>query len=470
MKNTNTKKYITISIISFFAVILITFFSFTAYRFSSFSKITEAIPLSVEEQNSLQSFLQTNYSEEFSILKPLPYNVSNANVDIGAESAILIDTKTGNIIYEKNADEVIPPASMTKLFAMYVVEEEVRKGNLSYDQIIPLPKESWACNMPPHSSLMFLGKDQQVTLKEILLGLSISSGNDAAYALAYTVCGNMESFVAKMNQIAIDLGLTHTHFEESSGYSELNTTTAREMATFCKYYITNHPQSIADFHSVSEFTYPQEHNLAPGDKLEAQDFSNGFPEHITMPITQKNTNPLLGKLEGCDGLKTGYIDESGYNLSLTAIRNGTRFLSVTMKGPGNNSAEGQKGRIKDGTALMEFAFSSFADFQIPQIKSYLAKVTGASIQSVNLIPAVESDVFCVPYINGETIEENLNNIEVIVSVPEYIHGNFNMGDVFGTIEIKLYDYTLQKIPLITDRKCEKANFIVRVADFLSVKK
>ena len=108
----------------------------------------------------------------------------------------------GNIVYEKNADEIIPPASMTKLFAMYVVEEQVRKGILSYDQIIPLPEESWACNMPPRSSLMFLGEGQIVTLEELLLGLCISSGNDAAYALAYTVCGNMEDFVALMNEEA----------------------------------------------------------------------------------------------------------------------------------------------------------------------------------------------------------------------------------------------------------------------------
>ena len=153
---------------------------------------------------------------------------------------MLIDTATGDILYEKNADTIIPPASMTKLFAMYVVDQEVSGGRFSYDQIIPIPEEAYACNMPPHSSLMFLGEGHVVTLEELLLGLSICSGNDAAYALAYAVSGSMDAFIDRMNQVAKDLGLTHTHFVEASGYSELNTTTPREMAAFCRIYINEH--------------------------------------------------------------------------------------------------------------------------------------------------------------------------------------------------------------------------------------
>ena len=168
-------------------------------RANGFSKNQNATDLSENQKTQLVQTIFQNYPQEDDILKPLPYKFNFPDLEIGAESAILINMDNGNIIYEKNADEVIPPASMTKLFAMYVVEEQVRKGILSYDQIIPLPEESWACNMPPHSSLMFLGKDQIVTLEELLLGLCICSGNDAAYALAYIVCGNMEDFVALMN-------------------------------------------------------------------------------------------------------------------------------------------------------------------------------------------------------------------------------------------------------------------------------
>ena len=233
------------------------FCTFTGIRAYQIKNYTEAEPLDLNQSYDLQNFLLNHYSEEYEILRPLSYTIPEPKLNVWAESAILIDTANGTVLYSKNADEVIPPASMTKLFSMYVVEEEVSAGNLSYDQIIPLPPESWACNMPPHSSLMFLGEGQRVTLEELLLGLSICSGNDAAYALAYTICGTMEAFVERMNQVAADLGLVHTHFVESSGYSELNTTTAREMAAFCRVYLEKHPDSLSRYHSVQKFPYPK---------------------------------------------------------------------------------------------------------------------------------------------------------------------------------------------------------------------
>ena len=217
---------ITIAVVVF---VILSFFMIVAVRAFSFKKNTSASALTQNQILQLESFLMENYPQNYQILKNLPYNISKPELEIWANSAILIDTSNGNILYEKNADKIIPPASMTKLFAMFVVEEEIAAGRLSYDQKIPLPPETWACNMPPHSSLMFLGKDQNVTLEELLLGLSICSGNDAAYALAFATCGSMEEFVGRMNQVAENLGLKNTHFVESSGYSEKNSTTAREM-------------------------------------------------------------------------------------------------------------------------------------------------------------------------------------------------------------------------------------------------
>lgn len=447
------------------AALILTFFLFTAIRFNSYQNLFEAPELSEEQQLELSQFLNKKYSAQNQILKPLPYNLEKPELDIFAESAILIDISNGNIIYEKNADEIIPPASMTKLFAMYVVDQEVSAGRLHYDDIIPLPEESLACNMPPHSSLMFLGEDQVVTLNELLLGLSIASGNDAAYALAYTVSGSMEAFIERMNKICTDLNLSHTHFVESSGYSEENTTTAREMATFCRIYLSEHPESLENFHSVREFTYPKKKNMAPGDVYGPQDFSNGFPRHITMGITQKNTNPLLDIIEGCDGLKTGYIDESGYNLALTAKRNQTRFLSITMKGPGKNTKEGQTGRIHDGTELMNFAFGSFADFtNLESIKSYFIKSYGTKDKALNLVPAFTPESICVPFISGNSITENLNNVEITVDIPEKLFGEVTAGTEYGKIYIKIGDYILQSIPLVADRTIEKAGFISILCD------
>ncbi len=446
-------KIIALSSCSLPVVLVAVFFIFTGVRRADFNKLTSAEPVVFEK----------NKNDE--ILKPLPYTLPDLGIQIGAESAILIDVTTGSVIWEKNADQVIPPASMTKLFAMYVVEQEVAAGRLNYSDIIPLPPECWACNMPPHSSLMFLGKGQIVTLEELLLGLSICSGNDAAYALAYTVCGSMEEFVERMNQVAAAAGLTHTHFVESSGYSELNTTTAREMAAFCRLYLLEHPDSLHRFHSVPSFTYPKEKNMAPGDRYGAQDWSNGLPEHITMGITQENTNPLLGKLAGCDGLKTGYIDESGYNLALTVERDGTRFLSVTMKGQGRNTREGQQGRITDGTAIMETAFGTFRDYRLDDIAdTYFIKVYGSKTKALNLIPAFDEDAICVPFVTGSSIAENLSNVKVTVTKPDYLQGEITAGTTYGKIEITLGNYLLETIPLVADRSTEQASWITCLAD------
>ena len=444
---------------------IVSFGVFTGIRSYELSNTTEAKELDVVEEARLRGYKESVYEDRYKELQPLPYKVTEQELDVWAESAIIINADNGNILYEKNADEVIPPASMTKLFAMYVVDEEVSSGRFSYDQVIPLPEESLACNMPPRSSLMFLGEGQVVTLEELLLGLSIASGNDAAYALAYTVCGTMEAFVERMNKVASDLGLTNTHFVESSGYSELNTTTAREMAEFSKVYLEKHPDSLVRFHSVREFTYPKERNLAPGDILEAQDFSNGLPRHITMSITQKNTNPLLDVLEGCDGLKTGYIDESGYNLSLTAMRDGTRYISITMKGPGNGSIEGQKGRVHDGTEMMEWAFSRFSNMDISEyIKPYSVRSYGASEMMINLVPAFNETDITIPCIQGKTMEENLQNVRVEINLPPYTWGAVSRGDELGNIKVLLDNYLLDKIPLISDRNTQKSNFIVALAD------
>lgn len=452
-----------VSVIAAFCMLVI-------IRTGIYKQTKSAQNITAEEFAELEKLLKIKYPNRYKLITSLPYQLASPELNVLAESAILIDVSNGNVIYEKNPDEVIPPASMTKLFSMYIVDQEVAAGNLKYEDYIKLPPECWACNMPPHSSLMFLGEDQKVTLEELLLGLSICSGNDAAYALAYAVCGSMEAFVARMNQVALDLGLVNTHFVESSGYSEENTTTAREMAAFARVYLMQHPDSLQRFHSVKSFTYPKERNMAPGDYVHSQDWSKGLPRHITMSITQENTNPLLGLLEGCDGLKTGYIDESGYNLTLTAKRDNTRYLSVTMKGPGTNAKEGQQGRINDGLELMEYAFAAFKDKDISEYnKPYFIRDYGTKQRAINLVPSFDFNIQTIPFISGTSLEESLNKVKVEVSVPRYLFGQVEQGQEVGVIKVTLDGYTLDSIPLVADRSTKKANFISVMADRMITK-
>ncbi|MDR2185395.1 MAG: D-alanyl-D-alanine carboxypeptidase [Treponema sp.] len=265
--------------------------------------------------------------------------------DLGSRSACLLDAATGTIIYTKNPDEPIPPASLTKLMTMHLALTEVEAGRAFLDEIVVLDQTSWAINQPPRSSLMFLAQGQTVSLRELLLGLAVPSGNDAAVAVALRFAPTVEYFAEAMTREARRMGLGLTRFREPSGISEYNITTAREFALFCREYLILHPETLKNYHSVAEFDYPKAFNV---------------PEPCRNrpgTIVQYNRNPLLGIVEGVDGLKTGYIDEAGYNIALTAERRGTRFIAVILGAP--PGPQGERIRAGDGRALLDWAFDHY---------------------------------------------------------------------------------------------------------------
>lgn len=400
--------------------------------------------LSAAQTAALEKTLDIHFPERKKNAVPLPFPTVPADLFINAESAVIIDALTGNILFEKNADEEIPPASMTKLVEMYVVFEAVENGEVSLDDIVPLPPESWARNLPSDASLMFLGEGQRVTLRELLLGLAVASGNDASIAVANYVCKTMEAFVERMNSTVKKLGLEKTHFVESSGYSELNVTTAKEFAAFCKAYIERFPFALKDFHAQKVIRYPLEKNLPKSIAERTGD---------RQAVVQYNTNKLLSVLEGCDGLKTGFIYESGFNIALTAERNGARYISVTMKGPGTGSAQGNKYRIQDGTTLMEYAFSKFYPYSASgtDARSFTVGTAGSKEKSVLLVPA-KKELFSVPFIYGNSPKEAAESIQVTASIPHIIFGPFEEGQQFGMLTYTLNGRALCTIPLVSDRK------------------
>ena len=427
------------AVVVFLAICVFSFFKYI----NTYHHPEKVISPTSEQQAYLSDYLNQTYgAKRSSTLQKLPYTTVDAKLDVSAASAILIDTANGCVLYEKNADELIPPASITKLFVMYIAFQEVQSGRISLDDVVPLPESSWAINLPSDASLMFLGQGQIVTLRELLQGLAIASGNDAAIAVATYISGSVKDFVARMNEEAKKLGLIYTHFEEPSGYSEKNVTTARELAAFARTYINRYPQSLEEFHSLKEIEYPKKENLAPWMKNRGN----------SMAIKQWNTNVLLRSLEGCDGLKTGFIYESGFNIVLTAKRNGARFLSVTMRGPGRNSKEGNAFRQKDGTTLMEWAFSSFADY-IPLehiAPAYTIPVTGAKEKFVRLVPAW-TNIISVPHITGETAKDAANQVTVEISKPQFIYGGTVAGQKHGEVTYKLGNIVLESVPLVADR-------------------
>ena len=451
--NYKKRAYVILSSALFVLFIFAGFFFYAG----SFTKPQNVRPLSDEDSAHLASVLDSAYSEKrVSFLKSLPYAVNPATLDVWAKSAVLIDASNGCVLYEKNADEIIPPASLTKLFVMYVAFKEIERGNISLDDVVPLPEKSWAVNMPRDASLMFLGQGQIVTLRELMKGLAVASGNDAALAVGSYISGSTRAFVERMNEECAAIGLKNTHFVEPSGYDENNLTTARDLAAFCFEYIRKFPESIEQFHSAPSIKYPLEKNLPPWKK------NIGDAD----AVYQRNTNPLLGELEGCDGIKTGFIYESGYNLALTSCRNGVRFISITLGGPGNGSRQGNAGRVHDGTELMEWAFANFADFDpasvLPEyfcVPSIGAKNTNGKF--VKLIPAWKNTV-TVPNIAGGSALSDAKSVRVNVSIPKFIYGGVEAGKVCGQIQYMLGDTVLESVPVVADRTYKRSGLLGRM--------
>lgn len=366
---------------------------------------------------------------------------------VNARSAILVDAATGSVLLEKNADEPIPPASMTKLVAMYATFRAMETGSITFDDVVALPPQSWAVNIPPGSSLMFLAEGQRVTVRELLEGMATVSGNDAAIALAHHVARSVDAFVRMMNSETSRLGLTGTSFVEPSGLSESNMTTSREFADFSRAYVTEYPEALKAFHSRTSLSYPMEWNLPAGSG--------------ERPVFQRATNRLLGILPGCDGLKTGFIYESGYNMTLTAERNGTRFISVTMGGPGNGSAEGNALRCEDGTALMEWAFANFRTVKGEPPSRMAVPVYGGSIRAVGAIPATGTS-FTVRTGSGD------GKIDETIQLDPWLEAPVDAGDVIGEVTYSMGGKVLHEVPLVADRNAAEGSPARRAFDAVAL--
>lgn len=364
-----------------------------------------------------------------------------------AASAILLDAETGAVLLEKKADSIIPPASMTKLVAMYAAFRAVEAGEAAFDDVVDLPPESWAVNIPPGSSLMFLGEGQIVTVRELLLGMAVASGNDAAIAVAFHIAGSVEAFVGRMNAEMERIGLSHTNFTEPSGLSEFNATTAREFAAFSREYIARYPQALKAFNSQTRIEYPMPWNLPEGRR--------------ESPVIQSSTNKLLGTLKGCDGLKTGYIHESGYNLALTAERDGSRFISITMGGPGNGSFEGNILRNSDGASLMEWAFANFATIRSSPPENQAVTVWAGKQPAVYAVPVLPAS-FTAPRAAADGKEP----VSRII-LPKAVRSPVRAGDVLGSLEYLIDGETCYAVPLVADRNSDRAGIARRAIDRLA---
>ena len=266
----------------------------------------------------------------------IPLNRLHAAFDIEAKTAILQDYLSGEILYEKDADLSIYPASMTKIMTSIIAFELIEKGDLSLDDKFLISENAWRLSQSGYSS-MFIMVGDEVSVENLLKGIIVASGNDACIALAEGIAGTEEEFAVMMTSKAIEIGMKNTNFSNSSGINDPdNYSTARDILIMSNYLIKNYP-NFYEMYKEKEFTWDR----TGGD-----------------PITQGNRNPLLYKNLGADGIKTGYLAVERYSLASSILRNERRLVAVGSGFKTKNS------RSRQSAKLLTFGLTNFDTLQI----------------------------------------------------------------------------------------------------------
>ena len=263
-------------------------------------------------------------------------NIAIAKFDIKAGTAILQDYSSGEILFEKDADREIYPASMTKIMTSIIAFELIEKGDLSLDDKFMVSENAWRLSQSGYSS-MFIMVNDEVSVENLLKGIIIASGNDACVALAEGIAGTEEEFAVLMTTKAKEIGMVNTNFSNSSGINDPdNYSTVRDILIMSNYLIKNYPDYY-EYFKEKKFTW----NRTGGD-----------------PITQGNRNPLLYKNMGVDGIKTGYLSYEKYSLASSMERNGRRLIAV------GSGFETKSSRSKQSAKLLTYGITNFDTIKI----------------------------------------------------------------------------------------------------------
>ena len=357
----------------------------------------------------------------------LTFNV-NAQFDIKARTAILQDFLSGEILYEKDPDKSIYPASMTKIMTAIVAFDLIRSGDLSLDEKFLISENAWRLSSAGYSS-MFIMVGDEVSVENLLKGIIIASGNDACIALAEGIAGTEDEFAIMMTSKAKELGMENTNFANSSGINDTNNvSTVRDILIMSNYLIKEFPDEYRYF-SEKEFTWDR----TGGD-----------------PITQGNRNPLLYKSLGADGIKTGYLAVEKYSLASSVNRNGRRLIAV---GSGFNT---KNDRSKESSKLLTWGLTNFdlieiakKDKPVEQINVWLGKKDTVSAY-------VKSDIYkTIPKARKKYIK-----VSIVYNGP--IHAPIKKDDTLGKLKIMYKNELIDEYNLFAFEDVKKLNMFSRL--------
>ncbi|MGG3841714.1 D-alanyl-D-alanine carboxypeptidase family protein [Anoxybacillus kestanbolensis] len=335
-------------------------------------------------------------------------------------SAILIERDTGAILYEKNAHEPLPPASMTKIMTMLLIMEAIDQGKLKLDERVRASE--YAASMG--GSQIFLEPGEEMTVDDLLKGVAIGSGNDAAVALAERIAGSEEAFVHMMNEKAKQLGIKHTTFENTTGLPAKNHySTAYDMAMMAK--------ELLKYDLITKYTGTYEDYLR---------------EHTNKKFWLVNTNRLVKFYPGVDGLKTGYTSEAKYCLTATAKKGNMRVIAVVFGAPT------PKARNAQITKMLDYAFSHYETKPLYKKGETIAMLP-VSKGKKKAVAAVTSEPISVLLQKGEKSEA----VKTTWKLNKKVKAPVKKGDVLGMLVVKKDGAVIAKSPLVAKEQVEEAN-------------
>ena len=357
----------------------------------------------------------------------LTFNVY-AEFEIKARTAILQDFLSGEILYEKEPDKSIYPASMTKIMTSIVAFDLIKSGDLSLDEKFLVSENAWRLSSAGYSS-MFIMVGDEVSVENLLKGIIIASGNDACVALAEGIAGTEDEFAIMMTSKAKEIGMENTNFANSSGINNTNNvSTVRDIMLMSRYLIKEFPDEYRYF-AEKEFTWDR----TGGD-----------------PITQGNRNPLLYKSLGADGIKTGYLAVEKYSLASSVNRNGRRLIAV---GSGFNT---KNDRSKESSKLLTWGLTNFdlieiakKDKPVEQINVWLGKKDTVSAY-------VKSDIYkTIPKARKKYIK-----VSIVYNGP--IHAPIKKDDTLGKLKIMYKNELINEYNLFAFEDVKKLNMFSRL--------
>ena len=358
---------------------------------------------------------------------------ANANFDIKARTAILQDYYSGEILYEKEADTSIYPASMTKIMTSIIAFDLIKSGDLKLDEKFIISEKAWRLSTSGYSS-MFIMVGDQVSVENLLKGIVIASGNDACVALAEGIAGTEEEFAILMTTKAREIGMENTNFANSSGINDPdNYSTVRDILKMSKYLIDKHPEFYKMF-AEKKFTWDR----TGGD-----------------PITQGNRNPLLYKNLGADGIKTGYLAVEKYSLASSILRNGRRLIAV---GSGFNS---KNARSKESTKLLTYGLTNYDLVNISKAKEPFDKVEVWQGKVDKIDVYTDQDIF-------KTIKKAKKKLlKVSVKYEGPIEAPIQKGEKVAILKVVYDDEIVGEYDLLASKEVKKVNFVSRLLKSLN---